>query len=165
LLDADILSFLVRGQDTIVQNLQNTPPEWLAISTVTLMEIEYGLQRKPEKRHHIEKILLPFITQTNVVPYSLEDARTTAMARASLAGQGTPIGPYDILLAGVALSRGLTVVTGNVKEFRRIPGLVVEDWSEALGTTDRKIGASPQIYLWGEPIRARSDREEGIEPC
>ena len=58
-----------------------------------------------------------------------EDARAAAEIRADLKRKGTPIGPYDVLIAGQSLARGLTVVTANLREFERVEGLKVEDWT------------------------------------
>lgn len=124
---------MVRRDPAVIAKLETTSPSLLAISTITLMEIEYGLQRKPERRHALESTLLPFLQEIQVLPYSVEDARATAAIRASLASQGQPVGPYDLMLAGTGLARGLTIVTGNQREFTRVAGLVVEDWRNSAG--------------------------------
>ena len=69
------------------------------------------------------------LTWTPLEPYDEQDMRVTARLRAELRGQGLSIGAYDLLIAGQALARGWTVVTGNVREFRRVPGLDVIDWA------------------------------------
>jgi tRNA(fMet)-specific endonuclease VapC len=61
-------------------------------------------------------------------PYEAEDAAATAAARAALAKRRKPIGPYDVMVAGTAMRRGLVMVTSNRGEFERIHGLVLEDW-------------------------------------
>jgi tRNA(fMet)-specific endonuclease VapC len=63
-----------------------------------------------------------------VVEFDREDARKAGELRASLAASGTPIGPYDVLIAGQALARGLVLITHNMREFRRVPDLAIEDW-------------------------------------
>ena len=63
-----------------------------------------------------------------VLDFDKEDARQSGQIRALLAGKGTPIGPYDVLIAGQAIARNLTLVTHNTDEFRRVPGLRIEDW-------------------------------------
>lgn len=119
---------MVRREPKVLQRLEATSPSLLVISTVTLMELEYGLQRQPQRRSDIEAVLLPFLQDINIVPYNLEDARATAAVRAALAGSGQPVGPYDVMLAGVGLARGLTIVSGNLREFGRVAGLLAEDW-------------------------------------
>ena len=64
-----------------------------------------------------------------MLPYDREAAEHTGRIRAELARAGTPIGPYDQMIAGHARSRGLIVVTANTDEFRRVPGISVEDWT------------------------------------
>lgn len=63
-----------------------------------------------------------------IVEFDREDARQAGLVRADLAARGTPIGPYDVLIAGQALARGLTLMTRNTREFSRVPGLQIEDW-------------------------------------
>jgi tRNA(fMet)-specific endonuclease VapC len=63
-----------------------------------------------------------------LLPLTVEDARAAGTIRAALRRRGAPIGPYDVLLAGCAMTRGLTLVTANVRELGRVAGLAVEDW-------------------------------------
>ena len=63
-----------------------------------------------------------------VIDFDRDDARQAGLVRAELAARGTPIGPYDVLIAGQALARNLTLVTRNTREFSRVPELRVEDW-------------------------------------
>jgi tRNA(fMet)-specific endonuclease VapC len=128
LLDADTVSLFVRREPKVLARLQATSPDLLALSTVTLMEIEYGLSRKPERRVVLEAILLPFFNDIHILSYSPEDARATAAIRASLSQSGQPIGPYDVMLAGAALARGLILVSSNTREFSRVSGVLLEDW-------------------------------------
>ena len=67
--------------------------------------------------------------QFEVLEFDGEDARAAGQLRASLAAAGTPIGPYDVRIAGQALARALTLVTHNTAEFKRVPGLQIEDWT------------------------------------
>ena len=69
-----------------------------------------------------------FLQRFIQTPFDIADAEEAARVRAFLEDQGTPIGPYDTLLAGHAISLGVTIVTANVKEFSRMPGLRVENW-------------------------------------
>ena len=79
-----------------------------------------------------------------VLPFDDADARVAGVIRAELARLGTPIGPYDTLIAGQALARNLTVVTNNISEFGRVPGLRVEDWQSY---TNRLNLRPMRIYL------------------
>jgi tRNA(fMet)-specific endonuclease VapC len=92
------------------------------------MEIEYGLLLNPARARKIEPVIRALMGELTVFSYEPEDASATAAVRAALAKRGTPIGPYDLMIAGTALRRGLVMVTSNGVEFTRINGLIVEDW-------------------------------------
>ena len=85
--------------------------------------------------------------QFSVLEFDQEDARHAGEVRAHLASKGTPIGPYDVLIAGQARARKLTLVTHNTTEFQRVPGLKVEDWKGAAASPPsggRKSSAKPR---------------------
>ena len=71
-----------------------------------------------------------FLANYNTLAFDAQDSVTAGNIRAQLEIKGTPIGPYDVLIASQALVRGLTIVTHNTREFMRIPGLPIEDWTE-----------------------------------
>jgi tRNA(fMet)-specific endonuclease VapC len=128
LLDTNVISDFVRGQAMVARHLRATRPDEIAISTVTLMEIEYGLALEPARSRRIAPLLDGVLGSVRVLPFSRVDARSAGVVRAALRRLGRPIGPYDVLLAGCALSRGLTLVTANTGEFSRVAGLGIEDW-------------------------------------
>ena len=76
--------------------------------------------------------------QFSVLEFDEEDARQAGQIRAQLASKGTPIGPYDVLIAGQAKARELTLVTHNTSEFQRVPGLKVEDWKRPAAQRQRR---------------------------
>ena len=87
--------------------------------------------------------------QFPVLKFDQENARHAGEVRAHLASKGTPIGPYDVLIAGQARARKLTLVTHNTTEFQRVPGLKVEDWKRAaaaspLASGGRKSSVRPR---------------------
>ncbi|TNM62393.1 PIN domain-containing protein, partial [Deinococcus radiopugnans] len=122
------ISYAVRGMGHVRGHLAQHPPSTLALSSVTVMEIEFGLAQAPAKRAAVEATLSLWLPRVAVLDYGPGDARVTASIRAALKAQGTPIGPYDLLNAGMALARGLTLVTHNGREYRRVAGLLVADW-------------------------------------
>ena len=128
LLDTDTISQFSRGHPLVLERLKESSPTSLAITTVTLMEIEYGLALQTAKARKLRPILEELFKAINILPYNDSDAKVTAAIRASLKTKGTPIGAYDALIAGAAMARGLIVVTGNTREFNRIGGLRVENW-------------------------------------
>lgn len=89
-------------------------------------ELYFGAYNSQRTRQNLEVVDR---LQFQVLELSLEDARAAGRVRAQMKAAGTPIGPFDVLIAGQALARDLVLVTGNVAEFSRIPELRWEDWS------------------------------------
>jgi tRNA(fMet)-specific endonuclease VapC len=101
----------------------------LRTSVISLFEFRYGIERSP--RHALQKAALTnLLTVVVATPLEPEHAAQAATLKAILAAQRTPIGAYDLLIAGQALARGWTVVTADTREFSRVPGLTVEDWTQ-----------------------------------
>lgn len=101
------------------------------IPTVALFELAYGLARSaPGRREANARRLETFVAgPLDLLDFGREDARAAGEIRQHLRAAGTPIGAYDLLIAGQALCRGMTVVTSNLREFLRVPGLRCEDWA------------------------------------
>lgn len=97
------------------------------LSVMTEFELEVG-RIKSQRGPRYEATLDRFLAALTVLPLTRDDARLAARQRAYLEAKGTPIGPYDLLIAAQALNRDLTVVTNNETEFRRVPGLKLENW-------------------------------------
>ena len=104
----------------------------MCISTVSLMELIYGAEKSAQPDRNLRDVEA-CASRLTVLPYDRDAATHTGNIRAVLARMGTPIGPYDQMIAGHARSRGLTVVTANTDEFNRVPGIAVEDWTKAAG--------------------------------
>ena len=102
----------------------------LAISAIVAHELWYGAYRSQKVAFNLETLRLLF-ADLPILDIDPEDARVAGEIRAELARQGTPIGPYDVLIAGQAKARDLTLVTNNMVEFRRVTGLMHEDWTIA----------------------------------
>lgn len=101
----------------------------IALSSVTVAELEYGIakSRYPERNRDL---LYGFLSPFEIIPFSELDAENFGCIRALLHSRGTPIGPYDLQIAAQCLTRKLCLVTNNVREFARIPGLEMENWVE-----------------------------------
>ncbi len=131
LLDTDILSNLMKRipPSALVTRVARVPPEDQFTSSITLGELVYGAHRLRERTatllERIEDTLLPNLP---VLPFDTAAARRYGELRAGLEQRGTPIGDADMRIAAIALARGLKVVTGNERHFRRVPGLEVENW-------------------------------------
>lgn len=128
LLDTCIVSAFFRKEEILIEKLQTLSPEEIKISTITVMEIEYGLYLNPSLRFRLEPLWRSFKDQVEVLLFSENDALDSANIRSILKKEGRPIEPYDILFAGIAKSRGLVFITDNVSEFMRVEGLIVENW-------------------------------------
>jgi tRNA(fMet)-specific endonuclease VapC len=104
--------------------------ELVYVSAISPFELWYGVEKSTLKQSN--RIGLEgFLSRTlRLLPFDEEDARAAGVIRASLELRGTPIGAYDLLIGGQALRRDMTLVTANVKEFRRIAGLQWEDWAK-----------------------------------
>ncbi len=99
----------------------------VGVSSIVAFELYYGAFASARLDRNLAAIDR---MRFSVVPFDQSDARRAGAIPAELKPRGTPIGPFDILIAGQALARNLTLVTNNVREFRRVPNLKVEDWLE-----------------------------------
>ena len=126
-LDTNTLIYFFKGIGCIAENLFSVPPKDIAIPSIVLFELEVGISKSksPKKRRAQLKNMTDIV---NIIPFGYDEARIAADLRAKLEKKGTPIGPYDILIAGVAMSANSTLVTHNTKEFGRIPKLKMVDW-------------------------------------
>ena len=128
MLDTNICIYLIKQQPpTIVDRLEQYPVGEIVISTVTVAELEYGVSKSrhgARNRQALDQFLHPF----HIVTFDREAAKTYGHVRLSLEKRGQRIGAMDLLIAAQALSSDATLVTNNEKEFRRVPGLRVENW-------------------------------------
>ena len=127
MLDTNICIFTIKNKPQVVREAVNRHHGQLAISTVPLMELIYGAEKSAAPERNLA-IVEGFAARLDVLDYDIQGAAHTAQLRAELAKAGTPTGPYDRMMAGHARARGLTLVTNNLREFQRVPGLRVEDW-------------------------------------
>jgi tRNA(fMet)-specific endonuclease VapC len=102
----------------------------IAVSSIVLFELWYGVARSEHRQQNTERLRTFLSGNVAVVHFEEEDSAIAGELRAELERAGTPIGPYDLLIAGQALRTGATLVTANVAEFRRVPDLVWEDWTQ-----------------------------------
>ncbi len=130
MLDTNICIDLIRDRSAkILRRLKRLRPDDVCISSVTLSELEYGVAKSsaPERN---KLALAEFMTPITVAPYDDGVAPLYGRIRTELEAQGKPIGPLDTMIAAHALALGLTLVTSNEREFRRVPGLHVENWAK-----------------------------------
>ena len=129
LLDTNICIYAINGRSPkIVDKFKSQPIGEIALSAVTLAELEYGAS-KSAHRDRNRLMLIGFVSPFKILPFDGRDAEMFGILRAYLERAGTPIGPYDLQIAAQAAARDCVVVTNNVREFERIPGLKVENWA------------------------------------
>ena len=128
LLDICTISDFVKGQASVMARIKSIPPNLIAVSSVSRMEVDYGLALNTERARKLVPVLEAFFSAIATLAFDEVDALAAAGIRAALKTRGQPIGAYDLLIAGTGLARGLVVVTANVGEFQRVGGLQVENW-------------------------------------
>ena len=131
MLDANVIITVMNGRSLVLANRLKAEirvGSTIQIPVIVLFELRYGIA----KSVHAEKsrtALAHFLAGgMKVIPFGEGDAEHAGDIRAGLNAKGTPIGPYDILIAAQARSRGAVLVTANRREFDRVPGLQVVDW-------------------------------------
>lgn len=127
LLDTNTCVYAIKLRPSVIDRLRSLSPDDLGVSAVTLAELRFGARkssRPARTRASVDAFLRPF----EVLVFDRDSAEAYAEIRLDLERAGRPIGERDLLIASIARSRSLTVVTHNLGEFKRVPGLRVEDW-------------------------------------
>ena len=127
MLDTNIVIYTMKNRPLAVRDAFNGRQGQLCISSVTLMELLYGAEKSSNPEKNTQNIE-GFTARLTVLDYDSAAAQHTGQIRAELAKIGKPIGPYDQMIAGHARSLGLILVSNNVREFKRVPGLRLENW-------------------------------------
>ena len=128
LIDTNICIYAMKGLFPAMNRRLIDDREQIFVSSVTVGELEYGAT-KSRWSERTRQIFQAFLANYIIVPFDENDAIVFGKIRAQLATNGTPIGAYDAMIGAQGVARTLTVVTPNTKEFRRIPGLLLEDWT------------------------------------
>ena len=110
------------------KKLISLPSDDIYISTVVISELHYGAMKSKWSENNVLR-MNEFISTFNITPFTHEDAEVCGKIRAGLERQGLPIGLYDVMIAAQGIARNFTVITHNVKEFSRVPGLILQDWT------------------------------------
>lgn len=125
LLDTNAVIAVIAGNNAMISRLKDFHPSDFGISSIVMHELFFGCYKSQRVERNIAAVnALRF----EVLELTKRDAAEAGKLRAHLGKQGMPIGPFDVLIAGQAIARCLPLVTNNVKEFGRVPGLVLEDW-------------------------------------
>jgi len=127
MLDTNICIYVIKNRPASVREIFNANAARLCISSVTLAELIYGAEKSAKPAHN-QSVVENFVARLAVLDFNDAAASHCGQIRAGLERAGTPIGAYDLMIAAHARSRGLTIVTNNMREFERVPGLVVANW-------------------------------------
>ncbi|MBS0570702.1 MAG: type II toxin-antitoxin system VapC family toxin [Proteobacteria bacterium] len=126
LLDANVVIALLNDpRSSVAARLRRHKPANIAISSIVIHELFYGAFKSARA---VQNVALVDSLRFEVLEFDREDARHAGEIRAALALAGTPLGPFDVLIAGQARARGMILVTHNGREFKRVPDLRMEDW-------------------------------------
>ena len=130
LIDASVLIDFERGKISVEQRLAGREDEQFFLSVVTASELLHGVHRAaaPDVRARRSAFVEAVLARFPLLAIDLPTARTHAQLWAELASRGTIIGPHDMWIAAACIAHGLALVTGNAREFARVPGLTTESW-------------------------------------
>jgi len=132
LLDTDTVIYILKGHPTVLQNLQKYPHDPVKLCVITLMELYYGAY-KSQRPAMLASNLAKIRTLENsleILPVGQEIVEIFGMEKTGLERRGTPLDDFDLVLGCCALAHNLTLVTNNVKHFKKIDGLRVVNWAE-----------------------------------
>jgi tRNA(fMet)-specific endonuclease VapC len=128
LLDTDTCIYALKRNESVLRNLLATAREDVVISVITEAELRTGAAKSSSSARTL-RLVENFLRPLTILDFTSEDAIAYSAVRAKLERAGTPIGPLDTLIASQAIARDLTLVSNNEREFRRVAGLVVANWT------------------------------------
>ena len=131
LLDTNIVIYVLKRRPIDVLSIFNANAGRMAISSITLAELAHGVEKSSNPARNLA-VVEDFVSRLDVLPYDDRAAWQYGIIRATLEKQGLPIGVNDLHIAGHARSLGLVIVTNNLREFERVPGVSVESWVDGL---------------------------------
>ncbi len=127
ILDTNTIIYFFKGKGNISHRLLSLPPKEIGIPAIVYYELLFGIFKSARQREKIHQLRL-LIDATNLIPFAEKEAHAASEIRANLEKRGLPIGPMDVLIGATALANRAILVTHNMKEFKRIEQLEVEDW-------------------------------------
>jgi tRNA(fMet)-specific endonuclease VapC len=128
MLDTNICIYVIKNRPAALRERFDQLAEALCISTITLGELLCGVQKSARRSQNLQAVE-QFTARLEVLPFSVKAAAHFGQIRAELARVGLLCGAYDMLIAAHARSEGLVLITNNVREFQRMPGLRIENWA------------------------------------
>jgi tRNA(fMet)-specific endonuclease VapC len=127
LLDTDVCIHALKKRSAALLNKLGEHDGRMAVSDITIFELYYGAEKYEDSNSRIH-IIEDFLQRLEILPFDTKAARHAGNIRANLASNGKMIGAYDVQIAAIARSQGLTLATNNVREFNRVEGLMFEKW-------------------------------------
>jgi tRNA(fMet)-specific endonuclease VapC len=128
LLDTNICIYIINKKPvSAVEKIKTFSPDDIKLSSVSVGELEYGVSKSADREKN-RNALLKFVSCFEILSFNDSDAEVFGIIRAYLEKKGTVIGPYDMQIAAQAVSRKLILITNNIKEFSRIPQLMLDNW-------------------------------------
>jgi tRNA(fMet)-specific endonuclease VapC len=127
MLDTNICIYVMKRYPQALREKFNSLADQLCISSITLGEMHYGAEKSARRADNLTAIE-HFVARLDILPFEAKAAMHYGQVRAELERAGTPCGPHDMQIGGHARSEGLIVVTNNLREFNRMPGVRVENW-------------------------------------
>jgi tRNA(fMet)-specific endonuclease VapC len=131
MLDTDTVSYALRGDDGVAENLLSHAPSAVCMSSVSLGELRFGAEKRGSKKLH--RLIDAFVRGVQVLPFDETCANRFGKVAADLSARGRPIGHYDTLIAAHALVAKVVLVTNNAKHFREVPLLRMVNWASKRG--------------------------------
>jgi tRNA(fMet)-specific endonuclease VapC len=128
MLDTNICIYVIKNRPAALRERFDQLAEALCISAITLGKLLYGVQKSARRSQNLQAVE-QFTARLEVLPFSVKAAAHFGQIRAELARVGLLCGGYDMLIAAHARSEGLTLITNNIREFQRMPGLRIENWA------------------------------------
>ena len=128
MLDTNILIYTIKNRPEEVRRQFEAHEGEMCVSSVTAMELLYGAHKSQSVRRNLD-VVEGLLARIDVLDFDLAAAEHAGQIRAELATSGRPIGPFDVLIAGHARSRGLSLVTNSIAEFERVGGLRLVNWA------------------------------------
>jgi tRNA(fMet)-specific endonuclease VapC len=132
LLDTNIVIYVIKRRPIEVLAMFNQHAGRMALSAITLAELYHGAEKSQHVAQNLS-VIEDFVSRLEVLPYTAQAAQHFGSIRGALEKLGQPIGVNDLHIAAQARSAGLVVVTNNVAEFARVPGLLLENWTQVIG--------------------------------
>ncbi len=131
MLDSNVVIAVISGKSPHIRDrfIWASSQDEVVLSSIVVFELRFGIAKSNLKSKNADALRQFLSGATDIIAFDDEDAAVSGQIRATLQAQGTPIGPFDVMIAGHALRHGATLVTANVREFSRVDGLKLENWA------------------------------------